>query len=146
MSSSQSEPRKATRWLAYLPRLRVVLAMALVLTAVGFGVYSAMNRRVEAIDDSELEALEDLASGEDRESSPERPRPLATATITDIVPAVHREDAYDASRVQLAAHATRTRPESQPPVWLSGTIEDVEPDSVRADHNPKAYPFRRFNR
>ncbi len=133
------------RWLAYLPRLRVVLAVALVLTAVGFGVHSAMNRRVEAIDDSELEVLDNLAAGEEIESPPDRPRPLATATITDIVPAVHREAADDASRVQLAAHATGVRPESQPPVWLSGTIEDSEAGSVSADHNTNAYPFRRFN-
>jgi hypothetical protein len=134
------------RWLAYLPRLRVVLTVALVLTAVGFGVHSAMNRRVEAIDDSELEALEDLVAGEDVESSPGRPRRLATATITDIVPAVHREAADDAGRVQLAAHVTGVRPESQPPVWLSGTIEDPEASSARAEHNPNASPFRRFNR
>jgi hypothetical protein len=87
-----------------------------------------------------------LAAGDDVESSPDRPRPLATATITDIVPAVHRAAGDDASRVQLAGHATGARPESQPPVWLSGTIEDAEAGSVRADRNMNAAPFRRFSR
>ncbi|MDB5348181.1 MAG: hypothetical protein JWP89_6558 [Schlesneria sp.] len=141
MSSSQSEPRKTSRWLARLPRLRVAMGVALVLTAVGFGVHSAMNRRVEAIDDSELEVLDDL----DVESSPDRPRPLA-ATITDVVPAVHREAAGDTNGVQLAAHATGVRPESQPPVWLSGTIEDSGSGATGADQNTNASPFRRFNR
>ena len=146
MSSSQLEPRKVTRWTAYVPRLRVMLAVALVLTAVGFGVHGAMNRRVEAIDDSELEALEDLVASDVVDSSSGRPRTLATATITDIIPAVHQEAVDDAGRVQLASHATGVRRESQPPVWLSGTIEDSETGTVRADQNTNTSAFRRFNR
>jgi hypothetical protein len=146
MSSSQSVPRKAMRWLAYLPRLRMVVGIALVLAAVGFGVHSAMNRRIEMIDDSELKVLDDLVGGDNAEASMGQPRRLTSATITDVVPAVHEEDSGERHGVQMAAHTIGVRPESQPPVWLSGTIEDTDTDSVRGDQHPSASSFRRFNR
>ena len=145
MSSSQPEPRQVSRWISHLPRLRVVVGAALVLTAVGFGVHSGMNRQVEVIDDSELQVLDDLVAGENLEPSPSQPRPLATATITDVVPAVHQHPANDEGGVQLAGHATDARPESQPPVWLSGTIEDSGP-AVGTGQKTTPSQFRRLNR
>lgn len=146
MGSSQSGPRKTRRWLAYLLHLRTAVVVSLVLAALGFGAHSAMNRRSEMIDDSELKVLDDLIEVDNAEASTGQPRQLASATITDVVPAVHEEGSGERPGVQMAAHASGARPESQPPVWLSGTIEDLEADSVNADQNATTSPFRRFNR
>lgn len=132
---------------AFLPRMRVMVVIAGVAAAVGIGAYSAMNRHVEIIDDSELAGINELAADEfsDRDQSLGRAKPLATATFTDVVAAVHSDDSEEGSRVQMAGHVN-TRPDSNSPVWLIGTIEDSSPTTTDARPSSEPAPFRRFSR
>lgn len=148
MSSSPPVSRNALRWTALLPRLRVMLVIAGVGAAVGFGAYSAMNRKVEIIDDSELEGINELAADEfpDAGELRGRARPLASATITDVIAAGHSENSDERSRVQMAGHVNNARPESNSAVWLIGTIEDSTPASTDTEPSSAPAPFRRFSR
>ena len=147
MSSTQSTLHLLSRWIPRLPKLRFIVGAGVLLTVVGFGIHSFLNRRVEVIDDSELQVLDELVADETAEAVDSQPRPLAKATITDVVPAVHHHASDEfGGRVQLAAHANGARPESKPPVWLSGTIEDSAAESPGNRQRAITSPSQRFNR
>lgn len=119
----------------------------MLLAVVGFGIYSFMNRRVDVVDDSELQGLDELVVNEIGDLPAGEPRPLATATITGVVPAVHNDAMEDAGgSVQLAAHTNGVRPQSNPPVWLSGTIEELGPEPAGNRQRMMSSPSQRFDR
>lgn len=112
-----------------IPGAGTLLGVAILLLAIGGGVHYLANLPKQQTgdddDQDELAFVEDqLATGQ--------PQRLASATITDVVTAGHRESESDSSESTIiqAGYPAGARPASNPSIWLVGTIEpDAEPES-----------------
>lgn len=113
---SPSPGSSAARWL-------LLLGLAVVVPVAGWGAYTVINRQADTI--SEAESEDDIAfleiPGESLDE--ERPTKTSTASLTDVVPALHQESPDDAQPTIVPVAGQR--PASNSPAWLVGTIEEA---------------------
>ena len=122
--NSSTTGSRATRILR-LPRLRVLLSMVTTLLIVGWGLYCVIKRPVTTTNDAAIEDEVAFLEVPERAISNLQPQRLATASITDVIPAIHQQSENDTQPTIVQAGFTTVRPASNPSAWLIGIIEDA---------------------
>lgn len=103
------------------PAKLLLLGLVVVAPIAGWGVYSAVYRQSEIVEEASEDELAFLGVPDDPIDA-DQLKP-ANATLTDVVSAVHTESMDERPAVTQVAGQ---RPASNPSAWLAGTIEEVE--------------------